>query len=222
MGNNNSIISVMFEEIKGLLITIDKKLIERVTAKENPSSSETATEPKSDVKTNTVKPEQLLRLIATYLQNSEQRLGKVSESVKESEKHVLSHMEDLKQITISQKTDSKIRHYHVVDWKSNKVVITIVCLSVLLLTSLFGNVQQFIVNSRMTDNDLKYRYIKSTNGVSSENLNKLENIFQYNRDKKLIREIKKEVEEYEREVQKAAKEIESKRLKTQKKKESTL
>lgn len=54
MGNNNSIISVMFEEIKGLLTSIDKKLNERVSGKENHSSPATATEPKSDVKIKTV------------------------------------------------------------------------------------------------------------------------------------------------------------------------
>ncbi|MDP3912462.1 MAG: hypothetical protein Q8R96_01825, partial [Bacteroidota bacterium] len=143
MGNNNSMVSLMFEEIKGLLTSIDKKLNERVTVKENASPAETTTESKTDDKTNTVKPEQLLRLIAAYMQNSEQKIRKVSESVRESEKHVLSHMDDLNRITISQKPDSKVRHYHIIDLRSSKVVITIVCLSVLLLTSFFGNVQQF-------------------------------------------------------------------------------
>ncbi len=189
MGNNNSMVSLMFEEIKGMLALIDKKLNERVSVKENLPSQGTVTEPKSNVQTNTVTPEQLLRLIATYLQNSEQRIGKVSDAVIQSERHVLSKMEDLKQITISQKPDSKVRHYHNIDLRSSKVVITIVCLSVFLLTSLFVNVQQVIVNSRMSDNDLKYRYIKSTNGISSENLGKLEDIFQFNRDKKKIKEI---------------------------------
>ncbi len=218
MGNNISIISVMFEEIKGLLITIDKKLIERVSVKENPSSSETATEPKSDVQTNMVKPEQLLRLIATYLQNSEQKLGKVSDAVIQSEKHVLSKMEDLKQITISQKPDSKVRHYHIIDLRSSKVVITIVGLSVLLLASLFVNVQQVIVNSRMTDNDLKYRYIKSTNGINSENLSKLEDIFQYPRDKKEIREIRQNVENWEKTIQNTAETLEREKLRNSKSK----
>jgi murein L,D-transpeptidase YafK len=40
MGNNNSMVSLMFEEIKGLLTSIDKKLNERVTVKENPSLAE--------------------------------------------------------------------------------------------------------------------------------------------------------------------------------------
>ncbi len=208
----------MFEEIKGLLKSIDKKLYEGVSVKENPSSSETATEPKSDVKTNTVKPEQLLRLIATYLQNSEQRLGKVSDAVIQSEKHVLSKMEDLKQITISQKPDSKIRHYHNIDLRSSKVVITIVCLSVFLLASLFVNVQQVIVNSRMTDNDLKYRYIKSTNGISSENLGKLEDIFHFNPDEKLIREIRQNVEIWEKSIQNTAEKIEHEKFRNSKSK----
>jgi hypothetical protein len=152
------------------------------------------------------------------MQNSEQKIGKVSESVRESEKHVLSHMEDLKQITISQKPDSKVHHYHNIDMRSSKVVITIVCLSVLLLTSLFGNVQQFIVNSRMTDNDLKYRYVKSTNGVTPENLYKLEDIFQYNPDEKLIREIRLNVENWEKSMQNAAEKVEHEKLRNSKSK----
>lgn len=191
-----------------MLTSIDKKLNERVTVKENPSPAETTTESKSDVKTNTVKPEQLLRLIAAYMQNSEQKIGMVSESVRESEKHVLSHMDDLKRITISQKPDSKVRHYHVVDWKSNKVVITIVCLSVLLLTSLFGNVQQFIVNSTMTDNDLKYRYIKMQGKATHQHLLQLEMIFTYDRNRDSISAIRKKVENYERMVKEQAEKLE--------------
>jgi len=218
MGNNNSIISVMFEEIKGLLISIDKKLNERMSVKENSSSQGTVTETKPDVKTNTVKPEQLLQLVAAYLQNSEQKIGKVSDAVIQSEKHVLSKMEDLKQITISQKPDSKVRHYHNIDLRSSKVVITIVCLSVLLLTSLFGNVQQFIVNSRMMDNDLKYRYIKSTNGITPENLYKLEDIFHVNPDKKLIREIQQKVTNWEKTIQNTAEKLEHEKLRNSKSK----
>ena len=218
MGNNNSIISVMFEEIKGLLISIDKKLTERMSVKENSSSQGTVTEPKSDVKTNMVKPEQLLRLIATYMQNSEQKIGKVSDAVMQSEKHVLSQMEELKRISISQKPDSKVRHYHIIDLRSSKVVITIVCLSVLLLVSLFVNVQQVIVNSRMTDNDLKYRYIKSTDGINSVNLGKLEDIFHFNPDEKLIREIRQNVENWEKTIQNTAEKLEHEKLRNSKSK----
>lgn len=207
MGSNNSIISEMFEEIKGMLASIDKKLNERGSVKENHSSQGTVTEPNSNVQTDTVKQEQLLRLIATYMQNSDQKIRNISDIVMQSEKHVLSQINELKRITVSQKPDSKVLHYHRIEWKSSKVVITISCLSVFLLASLFGNIHQFEANSRMTDNDLKYKYIKSTNGISSKNLNKLEDIFQYNRDKKLIREIRDKVGAYERKVREAAEKL---------------
>ena len=40
----------------------------------------------------------------------------------------------------------------------------------------------------MNENDIKYCYIKSTNGISSENIYKLKNIFNCKRDKKMIKE----------------------------------
>lgn len=212
MGNTNSMISLMFEEIKTLVASIDKKLNERVAVKESLSPSETTREPKSDAKTYTVKTEQLLRLIAIHLQNTEQKIGQVSETVWESEKHIFSQLEELKRITVSQKPDSKIHHYHMIEWKSSKVVIAIVSLSILFLTSFIGNIHQLQVNSRMTDNDLKYRYIMSTNGISPENLDKLEDIFHYQRDKKLIREILRKVDSYERKINEAAEKLVRKRM----------
>lgn len=65
----------------------------------------------------------------------------------------------------------------------------------------------------MTDNDLKYRYINATNGINAENLNKLEDIFKYNRDMKLIREIRGKVVEYEIKLNEAAKKLQRERLK---------
>lgn len=93
-------------------------------------------------------------------------------------------MEELQRITISQKPDSNVRHHHMVDLKSSKVVVTIVSLSALSLASLFGNIRLLDVKSRMSDNDMKYRYIQSTNGINKEGLNKLKDVFHYQRDKK--------------------------------------
>jgi hypothetical protein len=47
---------------------------------------------------------------------------------------------------------------------------------------------------------LKYRYIKSINGITPENIYKLENIFKNPRDKERIRETKQKVDEYERRI----------------------
>lgn len=213
MGNNNPMISLMFEEIKTLVASIDKKLEERAPEKENPSIQENSEEPNPEDKTKMIKPEQLIRLIAVHLQNTEQKIGHVSGNVRESEKHVLFQMEELKRITVSQKPDSNVHHHHVVEWKSSKVVITIVSLSVLQLASLIGNVHQFEVNSRMTDNDLKYRYIQSTNGINQESINRLEDVFYYHRDKKRIRGIREKVGAYERKVREAAKKLDKERSK---------
>ena len=68
----------------------------------------------------------------------------------------------------------------------------------------------------MNDNDIKYRYIKTTNGINAENIYKIENIFNYNRDKKLIKEIRKEVVDYERRIRETVEEIERDRLKSTK------
>jgi hypothetical protein len=210
MGNNNLMVSVMFEEIKSLLKSIEKKLDEKAIVKEVPPVSETVTEPKPESKPDMIKPEQLIRVIAFHLQNTEQKIGQVSESVRESEKRVLSRMEELKHITINQKPDSNVHHHHVVDLKSSKVVVTIVSLSALLLASLFGNIRLLDVKSRMSDNDLKYRYIQSTNGINSEGLNKLEDVFHYHRDKKKIREIQKDILSYEQKAIDRLREIDRK------------
>jgi hypothetical protein len=210
MGNNNSMVSVMFEEIKCLLKSIEKKLDEKAVVKEIPPVSETITEPKPESKSEMIKPEQLIRVITSHLHGMEQKTGQVSESVRESEKRVLSRMEELKHITTSQKPDSNVHHHHVVDLKSSKVVVSIVSLSVLLLASLFGNIRLLDAKSRMSDNDLKYRYIQSTNGINREGLNKLEDVFHYHRDKKKIKEIQKDVLFYEQKAIDRLREIDRK------------
>jgi len=65
----------------------------------------------------------------------------------------------------------------------------------------------------MNDNDIKYRYIKATNGITTDNLYKLENIFNYNPDKEKIKEIRKEVEDYEKKIRERAEKLERERLK---------
>ena len=68
----------------------------------------------------------------------------------------------------------------------------------------------------MTDNDLKYRYIKLTDGINSVNLGKLEDIFHFNPDEKLIREIRQNVENWEKTIQNTAEKLEHKKLRNSK------
>jgi len=86
-------------------------------------------------------------------------------------------------------------HLSGIQKKLNQMV-TFIVLFFVLLGSLTGNIYQIQKINRMNDNEIKYRYIKATNGITLKDLFKLENIFNYNRDKKVIKEIRKEVEDY--------------------------
>lgn len=198
MGNNNLMLTEMFEEIKSLLVSIEKKLDTEASksSRSDPDNERRpqTTQPKVDLQ----KLEQIFKAIYAYLQNSDYKTSETTQSIRDSEKQILSRLQEIKYSIETQEKERIVRHQHSVDLKSSKVVVTIVVLSLLLLASLFGNIKQSETNSRMADNDLKYRYIRSINGINSNDLKKLERAFNYHRDKKLIWEIRKQVEEYDK------------------------
>ena len=105
------------------------------------------------------------------------------------------------------------KHLHSIELKSSKVVIALVSLCVALLCSMSCNIYQFSANSRLNDNDIKFRYIKAFGEITPKNLLKLETIFEYEPDKQKQRSLRKMVEEYEQQVEERAKELEQARLK---------
>lgn len=190
MGNNNLMLTEMFEEIKSLLVSIEKKLDTEASksSRSDPDNERRpqTTQPKVDLQ----KLEQIFKAIYAYLQNSDYKTSETNQSIRDSEKRILSQLQDIKYSINTQEKERIVRHQHSVDLKSIKVVVTIAALTALLLASLFGNFKQSETNSRMADNDLKYRYIKSQNGINSEKLKKLEKAFEYPKDKKMINAIK--------------------------------
>ena len=68
-------------------------------------------------------------------------------------------------------------------------------------------------NFNRIEYDIKYRYIKTANGITPKDLYKLENIFNYNRDKEMIKKIRKEVVDTERKISETAEKMERERLK---------
>lgn len=106
-------------------------------------------------------------------------------------------------------------HNFRVDFQNSKAAITMISMALIILLSFGGNIWQLNRNSQLKDNDLKYRYIKSANGINPANLNMLEDVFYYQRDKKKVREIRQKVEEYERKLIESAKEIERNRIKNE-------
>lgn len=124
--------------------------------------------------------------------------------------------EKIDQLKSQQNMVVRKEHVFSIDFRNSRAALTMITMGLVILLSFGGNIWQRNRNSELKDNDLKYRYIKSTNGINSENLHKLEDIFQYNRDKKLIREILGNVEVYERNIREVAEKIEREKLKNDK------
>lgn len=93
------------------------------------------------------------------------------------------------------------------------MVVALVSLSVALLGSVSYNIYQLSANNRLSDNDIKFRYIKAFGKIIPENLLKLETIFEYEPDKQKQRSLRKMVKEHEQRVKERAKELEQARLK---------
>jgi Skp family chaperone for outer membrane proteins len=207
MGNNNLMITEMFEEIKSLLVSIEKKL-DNEASKSSSANPDIERRPQNaQPKVDLQKLEQIFKAIYAYLQNSDNKTSETNQRIGDSEKQILSRLQEIKYSIETQEKERIVRHQHSVDLKSSKVVVSIIALAVLFLISLIGNIKQSETNSRMADNDLKYRYIKSINGISREGLKKLEDIFEYYRDQSEIRKIRQKVKEYEKKLDAAAKDL---------------
>lgn len=109
-----------------------------------------------------------------------------------------------------------IRKEHVfsLNFKNSKTVITLCSMGLVLLFSLVGNFWQMRQNGQLSDNDLKYRYIKMYGEVNQEKLMDLETLFTYERDEEQITLIREQVETYERLVKEQAEKTERARLNT--------
>lgn len=105
------------------------------------------------------------------------------------------------------------KHLHTIDIKSSKVVIAIVGLSLFLFLSLVSNIYQWKENTKLSNNDIKYRYIKAWEGINAKDLYSLETIFEYEPDKAKQKSQRKSIEDYERKVRERAAELERARLK---------
>lgn len=77
---------------------------------------------------------------------------------------------------------------------------------------LFFIYQQRKTISALSDNDLKYRYIKAYNQIDSISIVQLEDIFEYNRKPELIKRLHKDVEQFEHNVKGRVERLEEARL----------
>ena len=124
--NNNSMISVMFEEIKSLITSVDKKIDDRIG---NQGSCALNTPIQNFDEEREPPPlEKSIEQMPFYLSGIQKRLNQISETDIESEKHVIYHIEELKRRIDNSKKDTSIRHYYILDLKSSKVMVIFIVL----------------------------------------------------------------------------------------------
>ncbi len=104
---------------------------------------------------------------------------------------------------VDEKLNLPLKHHHTLDFMGNRALIALV-LAVALIASLW-----IIDNQRKTlagfrDNDLKYRYIQMRGEAAPADIERLRNVFDWNRNADSIRTIRRRVEQYEQLVQEQA------------------
>lgn len=228
MGNSkmdSSAVYTLFEELKQKINELGKKTIPDNQADSTSDPEELISlieDLQIRINQQQFTPEQIEVLQTNLAQYSAYSLGKVNDSLRKviTELKALITPIDEKINLLKSPQNMVIRKEHIfsVDFRNSKAAITIIAMALLILVLLGGNIWQFDGNSQLKDNDLKYRHIKSLNGINSENLYKLENIFHYDRDKKLMKGIRQNVEEYERRIREMAEKIVSEQIRDTKEK----
>jgi hypothetical protein len=217
---DSSAVYALFEELKQKIDELDKNAIPDDQTDSTVNSEELISlieELKVQANQQRFSPEQIKNLgqISAYSIN---RINEnVSKAFAELKAAINPIDEKINQIKSQQNVVIRKEHVFSIDFQNSKAALTMITMGLIILLSFGSNIWLLDRNFQLKDNDLKYRYIKSINGISSENLIKLENIFENPRDIKLIKEIRESVETYERAVQKTAKDISSKRSEIQNK-----
>mgnify|MGYP001778125591 FL=1 len=101
---------------------------------------------------------------------------------------------------------------HILDFKTSRPFLWQVVMFGIILLLLVSNGYQFKQNMDLSDNDLKYRLIKMYGGISGNELDTLEVVFHRDRNKAVIRNIRKEVEDFEYRTRVRAEKLEKARL----------
>jgi len=187
--SNNSLIAAMFEEIKKRLSIIETKI-----GNEGSKQLHQEESPKLE-RQKFVSVRTFLNEIQRIIEASSQRdSNKTKSDILRTKTDLTNNINQLKSSIESLKCfpKKKKRNLAVSELKMWKIGSTIV-----LVLLLFCVVALKIQNVRLTDNDLKYRYINFLQEIDSTALRNMEYIFHIKRDKELINDIRQAVEAYE-------------------------
>lgn len=86
---------------------------------------------------------------------------------------------------------------HILDFKASRPFLWQVVMFGIILLLLVGNAYQFKRNMQLSDNDLKYRFIKMQGRATGNDLDTLEAVFTRSRSKEVIGNIRDVVEDFE-------------------------
>lgn len=216
---DSSAVYTLFEELKQKIEELDKNATP-IDQTDSTVNSEELISLIGELKVKLNQPQFSKRQIENLGQIAANSINLInanfSKAIAEMESAIKPIDEKINLIKSQQNVVIHKEHVFSIDFRNSKAALTMISMGLVILLSFGGNLWQLNRNGQLEDNDLKYRYIKLNNGITPENIYKLENIFHYNRDKKLIREVREKVRSYELKVNDTAAKIEREQLKESK------
>ncbi len=199
MADNNTF--VLFEEIKNKLETIYRELKE---LKEKENGSVSLPVPSTSVQRDEQQEQELHNkyeqrtkdVINKYIGVQVRIKDEEAKSIDELVASVLTMLHEWEEQKEQPKQQEHI-HRHSFDIKSSKVFTTVVAMSVLCLVSLVGNYFLWQSKLQYKDDALKFRIIRVWRGCSPKEILWLNDVFDINRNKTAIKNIKKQIDGYE-------------------------
>ncbi|MBN2595887.1 MAG: hypothetical protein JXR82_03785 [Marinifilaceae bacterium] len=188
--NNNNFITALFEEIKSQISVIAKEL-----EKDDTPRTQAELSAKKEEKSKTITTEELLSLIQkAIIYSTKKEFQQAIPLLQNSKKELLEGINDLhidlknlKCYPNKNKKNTEINNFKL--WKIGSIIVFMLLLFCVIVLK--------VENYRLSDNDLKFRYIHSNRGVNSTDLQNIETIFHISKNKELIKSMRKDVEEYE-------------------------
>lgn len=216
---DSSAVYTLFEELKQKIEQLSKGEISDNQTNSNFDTEEIVVlinEILTRINQKQFSPEQIKELQNILAQVAGYSLGKVNDNIRtiltELKTIIVPLNEKVGQLQTPHNMIIRKEHVFIVDFRKSKTAITIISMALVILLSWGGNIWQLRNNNQLMDNDLKYRYVKMKGKASSQDLLRLETIFNYSINRDSISVIREQVENYERLVKKQAEEIEREKL----------
>jgi hypothetical protein len=160
MKKDTNAVAIMFEDINNLLKTFDQKINDQSQRLEDVAS-------RADLEKNGTAIENAFLQTSRNLSVLDRKLNQLSASVHESGNQMRSGFASVLSTLKDQEDERAARHKRKLKLKSKRVIMAFIFLFLLFTVSLTGNVYHRKELNRVSDNDIKYRYIKMVGGIKT-------------------------------------------------------